>query len=121
MQTTNDTLIPVETTLAQIRPGPFQHRQAFDRERLAGLAQSIRANGLVNPPIVFAENGHYRLISGERRWRALCALALTGLAPEQAAELVCRPDAPRQLLEQWGHALGQAPVTVRLAPGNDPT
>ena len=62
--------------LNQIRPGRYQHRQVFKPAPLQELAESIRANGLINPPVVYRENGHYALLIGERRWRAVSALAL---------------------------------------------
>jgi ParB family chromosome partitioning protein len=42
----------------------------FDEEKLHGLADSIRAQGLIQPVLVRREGAGYRLIAGERRWRA---------------------------------------------------
>jgi ParB family chromosome partitioning protein len=54
-----------------IAPNPQQPRQHFDRDRLEGLAASIREHGIVQPLVVTAgEDGGYRLIVGERRWQA---------------------------------------------------
>lgn len=47
-----------------------QPRKTFDEEKLRGLAESIRAQGLIQPVLVRKEGGSYRLIAGERRWRA---------------------------------------------------
>ena len=54
----------------KIRRSAFQPRQHFDKESLQELADSIRAQGLVQPVLVrrFADN--YELVAGERRWRA---------------------------------------------------
>ncbi len=54
-----------------IRPGRYQPRSVFDEEKLAELADSIRAQGVVQPVVVrpVGENS-YELIAGERRWRA---------------------------------------------------
>jgi ParB family chromosome partitioning protein len=54
-----------------IRPGRYQPRSVFDEEKLEQLAQSIRAQGVVQP-IVVRQTGEdeYELIAGERRWRA---------------------------------------------------
>ena len=54
-----------------IRPGRYQPRSVFDEEKLAELADSIRAQGVVQPVVVrpVGEN-QYELIAGERRWRA---------------------------------------------------
>jgi ParB family transcriptional regulator, chromosome partitioning protein len=57
--------------LDQIRPNQDQPRSNFDAQSLDELAQSIRANGLIQPITVMkGENGKYTLIAGERRWRA---------------------------------------------------
>ena len=58
-----------------IRPSPFQARTSFDEQELAGLAQSIRENGLLQPISVRkTADGSYELVAGERRLRA-CKLA----------------------------------------------
>ena len=57
--------------LEQISPGAEQPRTAFDTQKLTELAQSIRANGLIQPITVFREAPErYRIIAGERRWKA---------------------------------------------------
>jgi ParB family chromosome partitioning protein len=54
-----------------IRPGRFQPRSVFDEDKLAELADSIRAQGVVQPVVVRpAGDDGYELIAGERRWRA---------------------------------------------------
>ena len=52
----------------RIQPSRFQPRVDFGR--LEGLVDSIRENGIVQPVIVRQEADGYRLIAGERRWRA---------------------------------------------------
>lgn len=54
-----------------IRPGRYQPRSVFDEEKLSELADSIRAQGVVQPVVVrpLGED-EYELIAGERRWRA---------------------------------------------------
>jgi len=47
-----------------------QPRQHFDSQKLEELASSIRSRGIVQPILVRRENGRYRIIAGERRWRA---------------------------------------------------
>ena len=60
-----------ELPLDVIRPGRFQPRSVFDEENLAELADSIRAQGVVQPVVVRpVGNDAYELIAGERRWRA---------------------------------------------------
>ena len=55
-----------------IQPGRYQPRSAMDPDKLEELAESIRAQGLVQPVVVrpLAKPGTYELIAGERRWRA---------------------------------------------------
>jgi ParB family chromosome partitioning protein len=55
----------------QIERNPHQTRSQFDQEKLAELAQSIAATGVVQPIVVRAVNdGRFQLIAGERRWLA---------------------------------------------------
>jgi ParB family chromosome partitioning protein len=59
--------LPVET----IHANPRQPRKRFDSEATTALADSIRAQGLVQPVVVRPRKaGGYELIAGERRWRA---------------------------------------------------
>ena len=59
--------LPVET----IHANPRQPRKRFDGEATSALAESIRAQGLVQPVVVRPrEAGGFELIAGERRWRA---------------------------------------------------
>lgn len=54
-----------------IAVNPRQPRRRFDPERLAALAESVRAQGLVQPVVVRPLGlGRYELVAGERRWRA---------------------------------------------------
>jgi ParB family transcriptional regulator, chromosome partitioning protein len=59
--------IPVEA----ISPNPDQPRRRWDEDGLAGLADSVRERGILQPVIVRPTGGErYELIAGERRWRA---------------------------------------------------
>jgi ParB family chromosome partitioning protein len=62
----NLTLVPVE----EISSNPYQPRCAFDEERLAELADSIKMYGVLQPIVVRRYNDGYQLVTGERRWRA---------------------------------------------------
>lgn len=54
-----------------IVPNPNQPRQSFQEDALLGLAESIRARGVLQPVLVRPlADGRYELIAGERRWRA---------------------------------------------------
>ena len=50
----------------QIHPSPFQARRTFEEQELAGLAQSIRENGLLQPISVRKAAEGYELVAGER-------------------------------------------------------
>jgi ParB family transcriptional regulator, chromosome partitioning protein len=55
----------------QIHPNPKQPRKRFEGEAVSGLAESIKAQGLIQPIVVRPRlEGGYELIAGERRWRA---------------------------------------------------
>jgi ParB family chromosome partitioning protein len=58
--------LPVEL----IDPNPLQSRRVFHAERLQELAQSIMANGVIQPLVVRPRGDRYQLVAGERRWRA---------------------------------------------------
>jgi ParB family transcriptional regulator, chromosome partitioning protein len=61
----------VQVPVGSIRPNSRQPRRRLDGERIDELAESIRAQGLVQPVVVrSAPEGGYELIAGERRWRA---------------------------------------------------
>ncbi len=61
----------VDLDIEKIQPGRYQPRTQMDQEKLAELAASIKAQGLVQPVIVRPlDGGGYELIAGERRWRA---------------------------------------------------
>jgi ParB family chromosome partitioning protein len=59
-----------EIEIDEIRPNPFQPRMKFDDESIDELARSIRESGVVQPVLVTPEEDHYKIIVGERRWRA---------------------------------------------------
>ena len=60
-----------------IDPSPLQPRGIFDEAKLDELAQSISANGVVQPLIVRPKQDRFELIAGERRWRAAQRAGLT--------------------------------------------
>ncbi len=62
---------PATLPLARLRPGQFQPRTRMNPEALADLADSIRAQGVMQPILVRPQaNGDYEIIAGERRFRA---------------------------------------------------
>src|SRR5919201_5953176 len=56
--------------VSQVHPNPYQPRQHFDPERLQELANSLKAQGLLQPIVVRRHPDGFELIAGERRWRA---------------------------------------------------
>ena len=60
-----------EIPVGELDPNPDQPRQSFDQESIAQLADSIRDQGVLQPLLVVpASGGRYRIIAGERRYRA---------------------------------------------------
>jgi len=61
----------MEVPLDHIQPDPQQPRKRFKRSSIEELAHSIKAQGILQPLIVSPiEQKRYRIIAGERRWRA---------------------------------------------------
>jgi ParB family chromosome partitioning protein len=60
----------IEVDVDQLAPNRDQPRLQMDDARLAELAQSIRVNGVIQPIVVHRVASGYRIIAGERRWRA---------------------------------------------------
>ncbi len=57
--------------ITQMQPGKYQPRRDMKVEKLAELADSIRAQGVIQPIVVRAiSDGRFEIIAGERRWRA---------------------------------------------------
>jgi ParB family chromosome partitioning protein len=65
--------LPVEA----IDRSPEQPRKRFDEARLEELAASIREHGIVEPILVRKVGARYRIVAGERRWRAAQRAGLT--------------------------------------------
>ncbi|MBO5258612.1 MAG: ParB/RepB/Spo0J family partition protein [Clostridia bacterium] len=60
----------LSVSISQIDPKIDQPRRTFDSESLAGLADSISANGVLQPILVRKVDDRYEIIAGERRFRA---------------------------------------------------
>jgi ParB family chromosome partitioning protein len=61
---------PVEADIDRLSPSDFQPRNYVDDARLQELAQSIKANGIIQPIVVRRVGDRFQIIAGERRWRA---------------------------------------------------
>ena len=60
-------MLPVDA----LQPGRYQPRTRMDQDALGELAQSIKAQGVMQPILVRpAAGGRYEIVAGERRWRA---------------------------------------------------
>jgi ParB family chromosome partitioning protein len=56
--------------LDQISPNPYQPRKTFNEASIEELARSVREHGIVQPLVVARSGDRYKLIAGERRYRA---------------------------------------------------
>jgi len=63
--------------IGSVDPNPLQPRRVFDHDKLEELAQSIRANGIIQPLIVRKAGERLQLVAGERRLRAAKLAGLT--------------------------------------------
>jgi ParB family chromosome partitioning protein len=103
-ETRAHTNLVVNIALDHIDKNPYQTRYLFDKELLEELADSIRANGVVQPVVVRpAEDGRYVLILGERRCRASKLAGKTTIpaivkrvSDQQAAEMTVIENLQRQ-------------------------
>jgi ParB family chromosome partitioning protein len=89
----------VEADIDRLEPNHFQPRSFVDDARLQELAQSIRANGIIQPIVVRTVGDRFQIIAGERRWRAA---KLAGLL---RVPVVVRDVAPGQEQSLLGMAL----------------
>jgi len=65
-----------EVPVHLVEPSPYQPRKDIRPEQLKELADSIRAEGLLQPIVVRKVGEKFQLIAGERRWRAFQSLKL---------------------------------------------
>lgn len=89
----------VALELEKIEPNPRQPRRQVDEAGLEELAASIREHGVVQPIVVCqVGEGRYRLVAGERRWRACRLLGMTTI-PAVVKELSDRESTEVALVE----------------------
>ena len=88
----------VELKINDISPNEGQPRKNFDDTSLQELAASISESGVIQPIIVQKKNGGYRIVAGERRWRAAHIAGLT-VIPAIVRELSDRETMVQALLE----------------------
>ncbi len=107
--------------LRDIEPDKNQPRKAFDEDTIAQLAASIAEHGILQPIAVRpAPTGGYRIIAGERRWRAARQAGLTEVpvvirevTDEQAMELALIENLQREDLDPIEEAAGYQQLMER--------
>src|SRR5712691_11429370 len=78
--------------LEEISPNPYQPRRVFNEASIEELARSVREHGIVQPLVVTRSGDHrYRLIAGERRFRAAQRIGLRSV-PAVVKELSTESD-----------------------------
>ena len=111
-----------EVDIDQLTPNDYQPRAEIDDARLAELAASIRANGVIQPVIVRRDGDRFRIIAGERRWRAARRAGLSrvpvvvkDLAGEQATQKILEMALIENIQREDLNAIDEAKAYRRLA------
>jgi len=81
-----------EIPISQIQPNPYQPRKTFNEASIEELARSVREHGIVQPLVVTRTGDKYKLIAGERRFRAAQKAGLTTV-PALIKEMMQEGDA----------------------------
>ncbi len=81
-----------EIPISQIQPNPYQPRKTFNEASIEELARSVRQHGIVQPLVVTRAGDKYKLIAGERRFRAAQKAGLTTV-PALIKEMMQEGDA----------------------------
>lgn len=97
-QLTKSSPLAQSLPVSALRAGTFQPRRTFDERSLATLADSIRAEGVLQPLLVRPVGSGYEIVAGERRWRAAKLAGLTEV-PVYIRELDDRQALAAGLLE----------------------
>ncbi len=82
-----------ELKINDVEPNMDQPRKEFDEDGLRQLAESIKTHGVIQPVIVRKQDNGYRIVAGERRWRA------ARIAGCQTIPVIIREYSDRQLME----------------------
>jgi ParB family transcriptional regulator, chromosome partitioning protein len=118
---------PREISVELVDRNPYQTRGHFDDAQLAELAESIKANGVVQPILVRPQaNGRFQLIAGERRWRAsklagkvTIPAILRQVSDEQALEITIVENLQRADLNPIEQARGFERLSVEFKMTQD--
>lgn len=100
--------------ISLIEPNKKQPRRHFDKEKIEVLSQSIKEHGLIQPIIITpSDNGMYKIVAGERRWRAAKKANLKEIPAvirsyneEQVAEIALIENLQRENLNPIEEAIG---------------
>lgn len=103
-----------ELDISEIERDPDQHRKTFRDETIAELAESIKVHGIIQPLIVRREEGKYKIVAGERRYRAaklaglekLPVIIRDDITLRDAAEIALIENLQREDLNPVDEALG---------------
>jgi len=132
----NETGKPLEIPVGEIDRNPYQTRMHFDEKLLAELAESISANGVVQPILVRPlPNGRFQLIAGERRWlasqragKATIPSVVRQVSDEQAMEITIvenlqradlNPIEQARAYERLGREFGMTQEQMAYRTGKD--
>ena len=127
---------PLEIKVEEIDRNPYQTRTNFDEKLIAELAESIAANGVVQPILVRPlPNGRFQLIAGERRWlasqragKATIPSILRQVSDEQAMEITIienlqradlNPIEQARAYERLGREFGMTQEQMAYRTGKD--
>ncbi len=125
----NTTEVQVKKTLriTEIEPNREQPRKNFSDEAITALAESIRDHGMLQPILVRPmEDGSYRIVAGERRWRAARMLGLDEvpvnikeMTDTEAAQLALIENLQRENLNPVEEAMGFKELIEKYGMSHD--
>lgn len=103
-----------EISISKISPDPNQHRKTFRDSTIAELAESIKIHGVIQPLIVRKDGAGYKIVAGERRYRASLIAGLEALpviirddiSDKDAAEIALIENLQREDLNPVDEAMG---------------
>lgn len=104
----------ISVRMTKIEPNKKQPRSTFDKEKIDSLASSIKNHGLIQPIIITpTDKGVYKIVAGERRWRAAKKAGLKEIpalirkySDEQVAEIALIENLQRENLNPIEEAVG---------------
>ena len=113
--------------IERVDPNPDQPRKVFASEAMESLRKSIAQHGLLQPVCVRAQGDRYRIIAGERRWRAARLAGLTkipvrvveGVDETRALELALVENLQREDLDPMEKAKGYRDLIDRAGLTQD--